>query len=63
VAARTPEGRKIRVRGKPRKDLDLHLLAQAVVMISEDLQKKQENREEPGHVRSNRPGACREEDA
>jgi hypothetical protein len=42
--------------------VDLHLLAQAVVMIGEDL-RQQQDREQPSHPPANRPPAAREDDA
>ena len=52
----------IRVRATPRHDLDLHLLAQAVVMIGDDLRQQQPDREQPSHPLANRPPAAMEED-
>ncbi len=43
-----PKERRIRVRGVPRKDIDLHLLAQALVMIGEDLRQEQEGQQKAG---------------
>ena len=40
-----PKERRIRVRGAPRKDIDLHLLAQALVMIGKDLWEEQQAKE------------------
>lgn len=42
---------RIVVRGMPRNDIDLHLLAQALTMISEDLNTHPENPSQPGTMR------------
>lgn len=43
-----PKQYRLRIRGKQRDDIDLDLLAQALLMLSEDLQadRDQENKEE-----------------
>jgi AcrR family transcriptional regulator len=49
-------GRRIRVRGAPRRDLDLHLVARALLMISEDLTQEQQGPGESARAANPRAG-------